>query len=368
MASDRTRALRAVSILLVSTAGCTRPPDAAVTVLVGDSKAAGKLRKVSLPSGREVLALPLGAPCGDLARGPAGEIYFSSGNEVFLLRSGAPLPLLTLEDRVDSVLPSRDGRRLYLLQHPPRGNVSGEDAGERDGPHRLRIWDLEAARFGGEVELHPRAYEIHEGPGFVLATHLLGRRIEIARLGTVGFAAESAEELRVEEDTSGERNQQACIRAAAVAPAGGRVLLVENGAGGEMERAVLWTLDLPGRTFTAHPLAARGFFQAGIAFLPPSRSGALRAALNGGDRLLLIEYDPARGVREEGLVPLPGFFHDLRVVAAGSRPGSGAPELILLAGSDRNRRQGYLAAVDIPGRKVAWVRQLSAAADVLEVE
>ena len=83
----------------LAAAGCERLPPIQATVILADSKARGDLWRLVLPEGRPERLFSLGAPCGDLARGPGGELYFTSGREVFhLSRAGEPLPLLQVEE------------------------------------------------------------------------------------------------------------------------------------------------------------------------------------------------------------------------------------------------------------------------------
>jgi hypothetical protein len=375
----RLAALAALAAGLSS--GCSRrPPSIEGTVLLGYSKAAGNLWRLSLPEGRAKPLLPLPSPCGDLARGPKGEIYLARGREVLQMSpEGELLRLFGVEARVDTVLPSRDGKRLYILEHPPpksgpppgSGERGAEAAFAREPPHRLRLWDLPGARFSGEAELDPLAYEIFEGPGLLLTTHLRGLRVEVVPLVGGGFGPGGAEEIELSDPGGGIQNRQALLRAAAVEPEGRWALLVENGLGGEFDRARLWTLELSERRWRSHPLAARGLFQGGIVFLSPAGDGTARAVLNGCDRLLLVGGDPKRGFHEDGAFNLPGLFHDLRRVAPAPGVGPGATpkaEILLLAGTDRARSRGFLALVDPGAGKLSWLFELASPVDVLEIE
>jgi hypothetical protein len=381
-------------------AGCGRPPEIEAKVLVAYSRSGTEVRRIALPSGKEEGTIGIPGIPGDLSRGRGGETYIAAGPEILVLPPGGePLPLLRIGGSIDTVLPSSDGGRLYILEHPaggePHGGAHrssplmgeegsgvgaggpGSDSGpeapdareprERRGPHRLRIWDLRGSRFSGEVELDPLAYEIVEGPGVVLATHLKGRRIEAARLRDGGFAG-PASEVRLPPPPGGDENRQAMVRAAAVEPGGRWAILVESGIGGEWDRSALWTLDLDGLRPSFHPLAARGVYQDSAIFLGRTPDGGLRIALNARDRLLIIEGG-TEGFREGKPLPLPGLFFDPRI-AGGARAGaeSSSRELVLLAGCDTSRKRGLIAAVDPAGPRVAWVWRIPAPADLLEVE
>jgi hypothetical protein len=369
-------------LLLAPGPGCERTPPPWGSALAASSKKGSDLRRLSLPDGKVIRAFTLPGPAADIARGPGGQVYLAAGREVLLLPgSGDPLPLLEGQRRIDSVLPSADGTRLFILEHPPAavpaagasaGRETEEASDERAAPHRLRLWDLKGGRFEGELELDPLAYEIFEGPGLILATHLKGRRIEIARVGPAGFTAGSPEVIEIASPAAGALNRQALIRAAAVAPGGGFILLAESGVDGELDRSRLWTLEPAGGRLAFHPLAARGTFQERIAILSPGEDGTFRAVLNGCDRMVMVSGSPAAGFREGKSIALPGLFfdaHRLLPPAPGAAGSSAGPrELILLAGSDARREHGFLAAVDPFGERLAWVRELPAAVDLLEIE
>jgi hypothetical protein len=348
--------------------GCERPLSLRGTVLVADSRTRGEIGWLSLADGVLRPALSPAGLYGDLARGPRGELYAARGREVLLLsKPGGALPLLSVEEKVDTVLPSSDGSRLYILEHPPAGS-SRDAASVREAPHRLRLWDLAGSRFSGEAELDPFTYEIVEGPGLVLATHLQGRRLELVAIQPDGGARGGAAELELPDPGGGPLNRQALARAAAVEPEGRWALLVENGVGGERDRARLWTLELPERRWRCHPLSTAGLFQYGVAFLSAS-GGRARAALNGCDRLLVVEGDPASGFREGPAIGLPGLFHDLKRLelppdSKGAPPG----ELLLLAGSDPARSRGFLIAVDPAGGSVVRIWKLPRPVDLFEVD
>ena len=375
-------ALPAVIVLLGTLSGCDRTPPPRGSALAAYSKKGSDLRRISLADGVTLRAFTLPAPAADIARGPGGQVYLAAGREVLLIDgSGGPLPLLTSDRRIDSVLPSADGTRLFILEHPlaavpapgsGAGRETEEASDDRAAPHRLRLWDLKGGRFEGELELDPLAYEIFEGPGLILATHLKGRRIEIARLGPAGFTAGSSEVIEVSSPAAGALNRQALLRAAAVEAGGRFILLSESGVDGEMDRSRLWTLEPAGGRLAFHALAARGTFQDRIAILTPGEGGTFRAVLNGCDRMVVVSGSPAAGFREGKPIELPGLFfdaHRLLPADAGSAASSGGPrELVLLAGSDARRERGFLAAVDPFAERLVWVRDLPGPVDLLETE
>jgi hypothetical protein len=200
----------------------------------------------------------------------------------------------------------------------------------------------------------------------VLATHLQGRKLEIARAGPGGFPEGAVEEIEVRERPGGSLNRQALLRSAAVEPAGRWALLAENGVEGEFDRAGLWVLDLASRRFAFHPLRARGVFQAGIAFLAARPGGKARAILNGRDRVVFIEGGPETGFEERESIPLPGIFPDLRALAPPGGTGAGMPEVVLLAGSDGARSRGLLLILDVARGRILRTLELAAPVDVLE--